>query len=173
MNTSSAAWTAEKLSSLCDAMRRRLQTWCAGMIEVPDFIWNRVDPLDPNAALRTRTTWEVAYLHRTARDFIEGKSVWSTLLKCIDTDFDPCTSLLRSTVLLYKVAGPLVNNPLGFGLFRKELLETGLYALLFAKRAEETTGEANFAVLEELEQCHDPPPDSMDGRLSRTLESVS
>ncbi len=122
------------------------------MIEVPDFIWNRVDPLDPNAALRTKITWEVAYLHRTARDFIESESVWGMLLKRSGTDFDPCTSLLQSTTLLYKVAGPLVNNPLGFGLFRKELLEPALYALLFAKRAEETTGEAHLEVLEELDK---------------------
>ena len=151
-NTAPEVWTAQKLSSLCDVMRRRLQTWCAGMIEVPDFIWNRVDPLDPNAALRTKITWEVAYLHRTARDFIESRSVWGMLLKRTGTDFDPCTSLLQSTVLLYKVAGPLVNNPLGFGLFRKELLEPALYALHFAKRAEETTGEAHLEVLEDLDK---------------------
>lgn len=152
VDTSSDNWTAQKLSSLCDVMRRRLQTWCVGLIEVPDFIWNRVDPLDPNAALRTKITWEVAYLHRTARDFIESKTVWGMLLKHTDTEFDPCTSLLHSTVLLYKVAGRLVNNPLGFGLFRKELLEPALYALLFANRAEETTGEAHLEVLEELDK---------------------
>ena len=152
VNTDSDTWTAQKLSSLCDVMRRRLQTWCAGMIEVPDFIWNRVDPLDPNAALRTKIRWEVAYLHRTARDFIESRSVWGMLLKRTDIDFDPCTSLLQSTVHLYKAAGPLVNNPLGFGLFRKELLEPALYALLFAKQAEETTGEAHLEVLEELDK---------------------
>lgn len=151
VNAASDNWTAQKLSSLCDVMRRRLQTWCAGMIEVPDFIWNRVDPLDPNAALRTKITWEVAYLHRTARDFIESKSVWGMLLKRTGTDFDPCTSLLQSTVLLYKAAGPLVSNPLGFGLFRKELLEPILYALVFAQRAEDTTGEAHFELLEELD----------------------
>ncbi|CAD6570296.1 MAG: hypothetical protein ASARMPRED_003641 [Alectoria sarmentosa] len=151
VDIASDPWTAQKLSSLCDVMRRRLQTWCAGMIEVPDFIWNRVDPLDPNAALRTKITWEVAYLHRTARDFIESKPVWGMLLKRTDTKFDPYTSLIQSTVLLYKVAGPLVNNPLGFGLFRKELLEPALYALLFAERAEETTGEAHLEILEELD----------------------
>lgn len=146
------SWTAQKLSSLCDVMRHRLQTWCAGLIEVPDFIWNRVDPLDPNAALRTKITWEVAYLHRTAKDFIESEQVWGMLLKRTDTDFDPCTSLLQSTILLYKVAGPLVNNPLGFGLFRKELLEPALYALVFAKRAEETTGQSHLEILEELDE---------------------
>lgn len=150
-NTASDTWTAQKLSWLCNVMRSRLQTWCAGLIEVPDFVWNRVDALDPNAALRTKITWEVAYLHRTARDFIESNTVWGTLLEWADTDFDPCTSLLQSTVLLYKVAGPHVSNPLGFGLFRKELLEPALYALLFAQRAEESTGEAHLEVLGELD----------------------
>ena len=151
-NTAPEVWSAQKLSSLCDVMRRRLQTWCAGMLEVLDFIWNRVDPLDPNTALRTKITWEVAYLHRTARDFIESKSVWGMLLKRTDTAFDPCTSLLQSTVILYKVAGPLVINLLGFGLFRKELLEPALYALQFGQRAEETTGEAHLGLLEELDK---------------------
>lgn len=132
VNTASDTWTAQKLSSLYDVMRRRLLTWCAGLIKVPDFIWNRVDPLGSNAALRTKITWGVAYLHGTARDFIESKSVWSMLLKHTDTKFGPCTSLLESTVLLHKVSGPLYTNPLGFGLFRKELLEPALYALLFA-----------------------------------------
>lgn len=151
VDTASDTWTAQKLSSLCDVMRRRLQTWCAGMFEVPDFIWNRVDPLDPNAALRTKIIWEVAYLQHTARDFIESQSVWGMLLKRTDTKFDPYMSLIQSTVFLYKVAVPLVNNPLVFGLFRKGLLEPALYALLFAERAEETTGEAHLEVLEELD----------------------
>ncbi len=30
VNTTSDSWTAQRLSSLCDVMRRRLQTWCAG-----------------------------------------------------------------------------------------------------------------------------------------------
>ena len=89
VDTASDTWTAQKLSSLCDVMRRRLQTWCVGLIEVPDFIWNRVDLLDPNAAMRTKITWEVAYLHRTARDFIESQSVWGMLLKRTDREFDP------------------------------------------------------------------------------------
>ena len=157
INPNSDTWTARKLSSICDVMRRRLQTWCAGLIEVPNFIWNRVDPLDPNAAIRTKITWEVAYLHRTARDFIESESVWRMLMQCTGADFDPCTSLLQSTVLVYRVSSTLVNNPLGFGLFRKELLEPALYALLFAKRAEEIKREAHLEVLEELDNvmtCH-------------------
>ena len=80
IETASNSWTAKKLSLLCDVMRRRLQTWCAGLIEVPDFIWNRVDALDDKAGLRTKITWEVAYIHRIARDFIESDYMWNLLL---------------------------------------------------------------------------------------------
>ena len=111
---------AENPSHLCGIMRRRLQTWCAGLVEVPDSIWNRVDALDGNAAIRTKVTWEVAFFHRTARDFVESESVWATLVGyTASTDFDPYVSLLGSTVLLYQLAGKLVCNPLGFGLFKK------------------------------------------------------
>jgi len=100
VDTTSDSWTEEKLTVLCDVMRRRLQTWCAGLIEVPDFIWNRVNALDAKAGLRTKITWEVAYLHRTARDFIESNLVWGMLLKhTSNTDFNAYTSLLNSTVL--------------------------------------------------------------------------
>ena len=145
-------WTTARLSALCDTMRRRLQTWCAGLIEVPNFIWNRVERMNSNRALKTKITWEIAYLHRTARDFLETKFIWSMLLyHTTNTEFEPCTSLLRSTVLLYKIASPLVANPLGHGLFRNELLEPVTDALYFAQRAEATTKKGQLATLEELD----------------------
>ena len=70
--------------------------------------------------IRTKVTWEVAFFHRTVRDFVESESVWATLVGyTASTDFDPYVSLLGSTVLLYKLAGKLVCNPLGSGLFKK------------------------------------------------------
>ena len=156
VQTASDSWTAQKLSLLCDTMRRRLQTWCAGLIEVPDFIWNRVDALDEEAGLRTKITWEVAYLHRTARDFIESNHVWSMLLeRASNTNFDPYASLLKATVLLYKVAGQLVGNPLGYGLFPNELLEPASDAMLYAQRAQSTTGDSYLTLLDELDKIMD------------------
>ena len=146
-------WTSKRLNSQCDKMRNRMQIWCAGLLEVPDFIWNRLDPTDPGAALKTKVTWEIAYLHRTARDFLETKSIWDTLLSyTANKGFEPFTWLLKSTVRLYKIVGPLVATPLGYGLFRKELLEPILQALLFAQRAESITGDPHFATLEELDK---------------------
>lgn len=106
-----------------------------------------------NRALRTKITWEIAYLHRTAREFLESKPIWSMLLRhTAHTGFDPCASLLRSVVQLYKIASPLVANPLGHGLFRNELLEPVSDALLFAQRAEATTRNGQFEELEELDK---------------------
>ncbi|MCJ1243135.1 hypothetical protein MMC30_000332 [Trapelia coarctata] len=152
MATSSINWTAERLSSQCDTMRRRLQTWCAGLLEVPDFIWNRCDRADATAACKTKITWEIAYLHRTARDFLESEAIWKWLLQCTaNTGFEPYTSLFKSSVQLYKVAGPVVANPLGYGLFRKELLEPILYTLQLAKRASVTTGNSHTELLEDFD----------------------
>ena len=151
-------WTAERLSLQCDRMRSRLHTWCAGLLEVPDFVWNRLDPAEPNAALRVKITWEVAYLHRTARDFLEAKEMWDFMLQyTANTRFEPFGSLLKSTVRLYKIVGPLVANPLGYGLFRKELLEPIVQALLCAQRADAVNGKAHFKLLDELDKttgCH-------------------
>lgn len=80
MATGSEPWTAERLSSLCDIVRRRLQIWCAGLLEVPDFIWNRCDPVDATATIQTKTTWESAYLYRTASAFLESHENWDILL---------------------------------------------------------------------------------------------
>ncbi|KAL8824878.1 MAG: hypothetical protein Q9191_004758 [Dirinaria sp. TL-2023a] len=146
----SEVWLARNLSTLCDVMRRRLQTWCAGLLEVPDFVWNRVDALDAETTLRTKVTWEVAFLHRTARDFIESE-VWSTMTEYTVTNpFDPCTSLLRSIILLYQLAGRLVSNPLGYGLFKSELVEPATHALLLAQRAQSLTTEAQVNLLNDL-----------------------
>lgn len=150
--TVSEAWITKNLSNLCDIMRRRLQTWCAGLLEVPDFIWNRVNALDADATVRTKITWEVAFLHRTARDFIESEPVWRSLTAFTEnTNFDPSTSLLQSTVLVYQLAGRLVNNPLGYGLFKHEILEPATHAMILAKGAYVTDDNAHIALLDELD----------------------
>ncbi|KAL8835402.1 MAG: hypothetical protein Q9170_003330 [Blastenia crenularia] len=146
-------WSAGRVTSYCDEMRSRLQTWCAGLLEVPDFIWNRVDPTDPTATLRTKVTWEVAYLHRTARDFLESEAIWTALQQhTANTGFEPYSGILQSTVQLYEVVGPLVPTPLGHGLFRKELLEPLLHALMYAQRATSITGDAQYETLERLDK---------------------
>ncbi len=146
-------WSTESLTSQCDTMRSRLQTWCAGLLEVPDFIWNRVDPTDPSTALRTKVIWEVAYLHRTARDFLETESIWTALLEyTANTSFEPYSWLLRSTQQLYEVVGPLVPTPLGHGLFKGELLQPLLEALIYAQRSTAISGDAHFETLERLDE---------------------
>ena len=144
--------TAGKLNTECDKMRDRLHSWCAGLLEVPDFFWNRLDPTNPTAAFRTKISWEVAYLHRTARDFLESESVWDSLQQHLSKSFEPYSLLLKSTVRLYVVAGPFVPAPLGFGLFRKELLEPITQALVYAQRAEAVTNNGQYDFVEALDR---------------------
>ena len=81
--------------NLCDIMRRGLQVWCARLIQVTDFTWNRVDALDDNATIQTKVICEVAFLHPTARDLTESESAWATLVGCTaSTDFDPYVTFL-------------------------------------------------------------------------------
>lgn len=112
----------------------------------------RVNTLDASAAVRTKIAWEVAFLHRTARDFIEGNLIWGTLVwYTANTNFDPDALLLESTVLLYQLAGRLVNNPLGYWLFPNELLEPATHALLLAQRAKAINEAAYIRILNELD----------------------
>ena len=84
VNSVSEVRLARILSTLCDVLTRRLQTWCAGLLDVPDFLWSRVDALVADTTVRTKFTWEVAFLHRTARDFIEFEdSVWNNFIRRI------------------------------------------------------------------------------------------
>lgn len=140
--------TASMLSKQCDTMRACLQTWCAGLLEVPDFIWNRLNLTDHGAGLRTKISWEVAYMHRTARDFLEGPSI-STMLSRLtaNSDFEPHALLLKSIVSLYRVASPFTATPLGYGLFKKELLDPICQALIFAQRAEALSGDHHLESL--------------------------
>ena len=73
-------------------------------------------------------------------------------------------------MLLYKVAGPIVATPLGYGLFRKELLEPVLYALRLAKAAEDCTGDAHINLLDEFTIMM---PLSLDGVLLQALQPIS
>ena len=63
--------------------------------------------------------------------------------------------MLNATVLLYKVAGQIVSNPLGYGLFRKELLEPALNAMLYAQRAQSATEDSYLKALDELDKAMD------------------
>ena len=53
---------------------------------------------------------------------------------------------------IYQAVGPLVATPLGYRLFRKELLEPLSQALVFAQRAEAVTGDPSIETLEELDE---------------------
>ncbi len=60
-------WTTEDLQEICNEMQRRLQSHCAGLLEVESG--------PPEAGQR------VVFMHQTAKEFAGRKDVWTKVLK--------------------------------------------------------------------------------------------
>lgn len=97
----SDAETFDNSSMLQNAMRRRLNARCKGLIEV-----SKADKGDDR----------VRYLHRTARDHIESDSYWPLVLQTVGNDFVP--DLYWANALLRIQKSPfqtkLLSNTLDF-----------------------------------------------------------
>ncbi|KAH8790555.1 hypothetical protein F5882DRAFT_353638 [Hyaloscypha sp. PMI_1271] len=136
------------LKSQSDLASRRamvaiwLKTRCGGLLE------NHEDhnQLRPNDRL--------AYIHRTARDFLEIPEIWDILLKkTANTAFNASLSLVQSAVLFLKwTMSP--DNPLAYknnyhGLTPKFFASI---AMANARYAEAETGRAEVQMLDELDR---------------------
>jgi len=78
--------TRDILDKACEDPKVRLTARCAGFLEVPTFerdgAWSRIE-----------------YLHRTSRDFLEKKIVWSRLLSdTAESGFNAHRALLRAQI---------------------------------------------------------------------------
>ncbi|KAH6684057.1 hypothetical protein B0J14DRAFT_555059 [Halenospora varia] len=125
---------AEERENRVKAMSTRLKTRCAELLELrPMSRWNYEQV--------------VQYLHLTVKEFLEKAEVWSTLLDSTkSTDFDASLSLLRSDVLMLKSSNPGWNEP------QWKIIDSAMY---YALKAENSTGEAQTALLNELDRvCH-------------------
>jgi hypothetical protein len=74
------------IKAICEEMEIHLATRCAGLLEV------RGDGVHEEKL--------VYYLHRTARDFIEGTDIWQLLLSyAVGANSNPNVSMLRSCII--------------------------------------------------------------------------
>ena len=73
-------------------MRRRLNSWCQGLLELP---------------LENCKDQKVHFLHRTVRDFLRTKDMQKRLADYINIDFNPNMSLCRAYLAQIKTIQPL------------------------------------------------------------------
>ena len=117
--------------SRCQVMKRRLNSRCRGLLEVPSPSCDLArPPLDsaklekrleshkeqgsfdqspheaPKSGGRTLPGQKVEFLHRTVRDFITKRNVWTRLTAATKKDFDPNLALCRSYLLQLKTLQP-------------------------------------------------------------------
>lgn len=88
--------TPGTLAKACESPKVRITARCAGFLEVPSFgkdgSWSQIE-----------------YLHRTSRDFLEQKDVWSRLLRStIQSNFNPNRALLQAQILWLTIC---IRNP--------------------------------------------------------------
>ncbi|KLU87987.1 hypothetical protein MAPG_06977 [Magnaporthiopsis poae ATCC 64411] len=104
----------EETYALCRSMKRKLVSRCRGLLEVssPDDYKSLDDPenhepdlLDPHHGVHGELspTFEVQYLHRTVKDYIQSSAIWPWLLSANREPFDPHLSLMKSHLLSLKM----------------------------------------------------------------------
>jgi hypothetical protein len=92
-------------------------------------------------------TENVQYLHRTARDFIEGTRVWSVLLKLTaTTPFDPNAAMMRSSILQLRVA--LSNTTRASSVDHETVISAMIYAYYTSRKSR----NPNVELLDSLEK---------------------
>lgn len=77
-------WNAQDLREICDQMQRRLQTHCAGLLEVESG--------PPEAGQR------VVFMHQTAKEFAARKDVWARVVPRPPSSIDLDISLLSGCI---------------------------------------------------------------------------
>ncbi|KAL2060353.1 hypothetical protein VTL71DRAFT_9748 [Oculimacula yallundae] len=110
--------TNRELLSISKHMRRRLNSRCKGLLEVPtrtrdqDLIKFEEREIDEPAYAnfhdpgRSMARMQVQYLHRTVKDFLESPDIWAWVIEWGPKDFQPGTSLARSSLLELKGMDP-------------------------------------------------------------------
>jgi NACHT domain len=102
-----APLSSDEVTFRVETMRRRLNSRCKGLLEVPS--------LDVDGPAAT-----VQYLHRTVKDFLTAPEIWSYTLSGSAEPFDPTSALYASFIMRIKKMKP-----------RKDMLP-GLWAVIDA-----------------------------------------
>lgn len=119
----------------CELTHARLQVRCLGLLEVHRS--RKSKPTDQKLDPFSR----IQYMHRTARDFIESRSMWANLISLQnDESFNPYLSLLKCSILQLK-----------WTLYSAQSPKFVFYsALSHAKVLEDQTGNDNVELLDKL-----------------------
>lgn len=140
-----ALLTADEITSICEWMDQKLKSRCAGLLGTSKSKTIR-DWTDNTRCevLKYSIDSRVAYLHRTARDFLSRPETQSLLLSWnSDAEFDCSTKLLAACVLELKC----------MTLGSHTMWSSILCAMTFAQRAELCTGLAQPELLDELDHA--------------------
>jgi hypothetical protein len=96
----------EGLPTFVQHMGRRLQSRCAGLLEIQE---SRIGRPEGGLVNTVKESGAVQYLHRTVRDFLMRKEVRNNLYAySTSSSFDPTSSLSKSSVLKLNLFGGVV-----------------------------------------------------------------
>jgi len=132
----------KKTPDRCQLMADRLKCRCAGLLETQGF-----DNIYSGPSLASNATSEakIQYLHRTVKDYLDQTQVWTRIISHTEgTDFSPHCSLLRSCLMQLKTLPSLQ--------YGEKLWLIATAALEYAHSADDNTGKANVALLEEIDR---------------------
>jgi hypothetical protein len=119
--------------SRAEFMRRRINANCKGMLEAT--------PKDP----RTLPSTEVHYLHRTVKDFLESREVWTKVCSTTDETFSPDLRLCNCLIASMKIQNPdkIEHYP---------LWESIVYAIHYARRLDPECTTLQVPLLDEIDR---------------------
>lgn len=111
---------------------------------------NRESITTGSARQRTKSpgSFKVAYLRRTARDFLESQEITQRILRMSNDDFNPRTSLLRSSILILKT---WADHKLPYELSRTAFLDCIDLCMKNAAVVEKDTHIPPVELLEEID----------------------
>ncbi|KAK7192065.1 small s protein [Paraphaeosphaeria sporulosa] len=131
----------------------RLRSRCAGLVELSSVfsMHGKERPYDGSHKQRFDFIWvdrRVDYLHRSVADWIQKKHIWDEIsAHTAHTSFEPSVSVLQSLVVQMKCFPVAEVDRDRFLLMQRTHVNA---ALTFAKQAERSTGQAQVALLNEL-----------------------
>ena len=114
-----------------EMMRRRLKSRCKGFIEAP--------------IKHSQANSYVEFIHRTAKDFLEGPNIWAKILEGADSSFNPYRSLCNSFLSQLKTLSPTEMS-------EERCWHILSWCLEYATQVELSSGEAPITYLDELSQ---------------------
>lgn len=124
-------WTGDEVIERSEAIRRRLNSRCKGLIAVSQYGSSNLE--------------RVEFLHRTVKDFFDKSGVWDTIIEVTPEDFDPIQCWANSILMELKTSDP--DSILPADLFR--LIQWGIQHI---EQSESATRNRQTNYLDELDR---------------------